>query len=295
MKTSEDLLKIIIKYAVLEKELESINIDSEKNKKSIQQAVNTYKHTYKFYAHHYLAISYIYHSMINSSNSYCIMVKNHMRDFFKVSNEGEEKFYLSINEPFCQHILLQYAKLNEVLPDLDLECHRNDREPPQSVKQLLCTEKLITSYQYLHSLNQKIKQSKIQNLRNNLFAHPFKDEKKKSVVFLDEVSNSLMLSLRALCDEKDQIDFDSSPNRILFFCEKYLSKGYERSYMKHRYYKNGGNERICTHTTKSQKHINEIYSFMEVIKSEALLSIEPILRPDIKNLTNEINIYFNKQ
>ena len=39
MKTSEDLLKIIIKYAVLEKELESINIDSEKNKKYIQTYV----------------------------------------------------------------------------------------------------------------------------------------------------------------------------------------------------------------------------------------------------------------
>ncbi|BEN60919.1 hypothetical protein SMKC069_36100 [Serratia marcescens] len=291
-KNMDIILRFLIRnYAINgSSSFDSLFSDGIEKTKLYTQAYNEFKINFQFYVNRYLALSYIYHSMINAGSTFSSMV---LLEEVKIINldrgPKDTNFYYARNEPFGHQIIMQYAKLYEALVNIDaLEGDSNkfnENEKRHALK-ILDSDKLKDAYVYLNDLRNRIESSGALKLRNNIFAHPFKDGGAGSVVFLEQVTSKVYSILRDLCDETDREKYEGSDNRIRFFCSNYIMRAvYGGS--------DGCNalssiEKQFAIKTKAQKHIIALYEFMSILRGEKLLGVEPFLIVDINTVKAEL-------
>jgi len=213
-----------------------------------------YKNKYKRFIHRYIAISTVYHSLINISNFYYSTRKLYKEGKIVITQKKSGNFEMALNEPFVSSLIIQYCKLSESLWDYR-KAERN-KSYNDKVSQFLKTNTLKTKYNNLHILVQKINDSHIKELRDKVFAHPFSDNTNKMVSLVDVVDKTYK-SLRQLCDENHITQYDCERHKLKFYCEKYL-------------YGNG----------HSQKHLKIIYDFLKEFREEYFFGKEPYLYTD---------------
>lgn len=275
---SELILRFLIRnYAV--NSTSSFNDLFEDNMlkpKIFNQSYNKFVHEYKYYVNRYMALGYIYHSLINIGSSYGSMVFLHDNKLFNLNKGKEESnFFIAVNEPLGHQVIMQYAKLYEALVDIDALDDSNEKTNEKDRKhalKLLANDILKDKYIYLSDLRRRIKSSGVLDLRNNIFAHPFKDKDAGSVIFLEYVRNKMFSIFRELCDAKDKDRYDKSKNRIRFFCGNYI--------MSVNYDFKGSFQGEFRIKTSAQTHIKALYDFMSVLRDEKLLGEEPLLMVD---------------
>lgn len=274
----ESILRFLIRnYAIKStSSFDELFETNESKPKVFRKAYKKFECDYQFYVNRYMALSYIYYSLINIGSSYSSMVFLHENKVFYL-NKGKEEtnFFIAANEPFGHQVIMQYAKLYEALVDIDALGNDSDsfnKKDKKHAAKLLDTDNLINGYSYLSDLRKKIELSGVLQLRNSIFAHPFKDGEAGSVVFLEYVSDKIFSIFRELCDEKDKHRYDECSNRIRFYCSNYImSANYDfKGSMK-------GEFRI---STKAQSHIKALYDFMSILRNEKLLGEEPLLMAD---------------
>ncbi|MBK0035869.1 hypothetical protein IBT47_26735 [Erwinia sp. S43] len=178
---------------------------------------------------------------------------------------------------------MQYAKLYEALVDieaLDADNTNFNAKDKKHATKLLDNNIVKKEYFYLSDLRRRIKSSGVLELRNNVFAHPFKDGEAGSVIFPKDVTNKMHSILRELCDDKDKKQYDKSKNRIVYFCNNYL--------MSANYSYKGSIKGEFRIETQAHRHIKELYKFMSVIRNEKLLGEEPLLQVGLQNAKDEL-------
>lgn len=254
--------------------------------KSYSQSLREFTRDYQFYVNRYLALSYIYHSLTSVGSSFSTMAFLEKEKVINLSRDPKPtNFYYSINEPFGHQVIMQYVKLYEALVNIDALDDNSGRFKEFEIKharRLLDSEYLKEKYLYLNDLRNRIHTSGALDLRNELFAHPFKDGSAGSVVFLESVTEKVFEIFKDLCDEEDRNDYERSDNRIRFFCNNYLmSVG--RDLMRN-------NKIYFVIKTKSRKHIKAIYEFMSAIRKEKLLDEEPLLMVDYGRAVEELKV-----
>lgn len=277
MKTSEvdHILRFFIRnFSVnCESSFEDLFESIESKPKVFKQAYRKFQCEYQFYVNRYMALSYIYNSLVNIGSLYTSMVFLHQNKLFNIDGGANElKFFMSVNEPFGHQVIMQYAKLYEALIDIDalnIESEFFNERDKKHARKMLDNKVLKDKYDYLGRLRKRIESSGVLYLRNSIFAHPFKDGGSGSVVFLKDVNDLMFTIFRELCDSKDRANYDSAQNRIKFFCDNYLMKA---TYDVKSVFKRELNMR-----TQAQKHIKELYEFMSVLRKEKLLDEEPLL------------------
>lgn len=223
-----------------------------------------YKNNYKRFVHRYIAISTVYHSLINISNFYYSTRKLYKEDKIIIDQKKPGNFNMALNEPFVSSLIIQYCKLSESLWDYR-EAEKN-KSYHDKVSQFLKSESLKLKYNDLHDLVQKINDSHIKELRDKVFAHPFSDNKNKMVSLVDVVDKTY-ISLRKLCDENHQTWYDGERHKLKFYCEKYL-------------FGNG----------HSQKHIKIIYNFLKEFREEYFFGKEPYLYSDSEKYKSHLSM-----
>lgn len=282
----ESALRFLIRnYAVNSaSSFEDLFETNESIPKAFRRAHTRFKCDYQFYVNRYMALSYIYYSLINIGSLYSSMVFLHENKTFDLNSGKEESnFFIAANEPFGHQVIMQYAKLYEALVDLGALNNDSDlfnKKDKKHAAKLLDNNKLISGYSYLSALRKKIELSGVLQLRNTIFAHPFKDGEAGSVVFLEYISDKIFSIFRELCDEKDKRKYDDSSNRIRFYCNNYI--------MSASYDFKGGMKGEFRIKTKAQTHIKAIYDFMSILRNEKLLGEEPLLMVDTKNARFEL-------
>ncbi|WP_227317685.1 hypothetical protein [Cedecea davisae] len=285
-KNNESILRFLIRnYAINSTSSfdELFDINAIKPKK-LKQSHNEFRCNYQFYVNRYLALSYIYQSFANIGSSYSTMALLEERKIFNLNKRKEaDKFYITINEPFMHQVVMQYAKLYEALVNIDaLNSENNlfnEKERKHAVK-LLSGPTLKTKYLYLNELRKRIESSGVLDLRNSIFAHPFKDENAGSVVFLEDVTSKMFKIFKDLCDDEDKNRYDKASNRIRFFCNNYI--------MRAEYDATGVFKQEFRIITKAKTHVKAIYDFMSAIRDEKLLGEEPILIVDASMAKSEL-------
>lgn len=285
VKPSESILRFFIRNYSLNSSysFEKMIENGTSTPKIIKKTHREFQCNYKFYVDRYLALSYIYYSFINIGSSYSSTFFLHERKFYSISKgKDESNFFISANEPFAHQVIMQYAKLYEALVDVEAlnqdstDFNSNDKK---HASKMLNTNTLKEKYCYLDSLRKKVKSSGALDLRNNIFAHPFKNGEAGSVVFLEDVSNRLFSIFGELCDDKDKSKYNKSKNRIHFFCSNYImSANFD--------FKGVFKQELRIKTT-AQTHIKAIYDFMSVIRNEKLLGEEPLLQVNLDDAKKE--------
>jgi len=274
----ESVLRFLIRNFAIKSasSFEDLFKTNESKPKIFRQCYKKFECDYQFYVNRYMALSYIYYSLINIGSSYSSMVFLHESKIFNLNKgKGESNFFIAANEPFGHQVIMQYAKLYEALVDIDALDNDSDifnKKDKKHATKLLDNDNLKNGYYYLSGLRKKIELSGVLQLRNSIFAHPFKDGEAGSVVFLEYVSNKIFSIFRELCDEKDKQKYDDAENRIRFYCSNYI--------MSANYDFKGAIRREFRISTKAQSHIKEIYDFMSIIRDEKLLGEEPLLMVD---------------
>ncbi|EPY4849149.1 hypothetical protein ACXDJT_002869 [Klebsiella pneumoniae] len=285
----DDKIKPILRFLIRNYAINSTSsfedlFENKPKPKVFRQSYNRFKCDYQFYVNRYMALSYIYHSLINIGSLYSSVVFLHENNtFFLNKGKKESNFFIAVNEPFGHQVIMQYAKLYEALVDIDALDDDSDifnEKDKRHAAKLLANSNLINGYSYLSNLRKKIELSGILQLRNSIFAHPFKDGDAGSVVFLEYVSNKIFAIFRELCDEKDKYKYDKCSNRIRFYCNNYI--------MSTNYDFKGGAKGELRISTSAQSHIKEIYDFMSILRSEKLLNEEPLLMVDTSKARIEL-------
>lgn len=284
-KIPEYILRFFIRnYAInSSSSFEDLIGDMKLTPKIVKQAYRKFDCDYRFYTNRYMALSYIYYSLINIGSSYSSTIFLNERNLFRINKGKEESsFFITANEPFAHQVIMQYAKLYEALVDvgaLDKDNHNFNDIEKKHASRLLDSDVIKDNYVYLNTLREKIKSSGALDLRNNLFAHPFKNEETGTVVFLEDVSLRLFSIFKELCDDKDKDKFQNSNNRISFFCSNYL--------MSANFDFKGSIRRDFTVKTTAKTHIKAIYDFMSVLRNEKLFGEEPLLKVNADDAKNE--------
>lgn len=282
----ESVLRFLIRnYAInSSSSFEGLFEANESPPKVFRRAHTNFKCNYQFYVNRYMALSYIYYSLINIGSLYSSMMFLHENKTFHLNKgKGESNFFIAANEPFGHQVIMQYAKLYEALVDIDALNDDSDifnEKDKKHAAKLLDNNKLISGYSYLSALRKKIEMSGVLELRNTIFAHPFKDGTAGSVVFLENVSDKVFSIFRELCDEEDKRKYDESSNRIRFYCSNYI--------MSASYDFKGSIKGEFRMSTKAQAHIKAIYDFMSILRNEKLLGEEPLLMANTNNARFEL-------
>jgi hypothetical protein len=286
-KVSEEMLRFFIRnYAInSSSSFEHLIGDMALAPKTLRQAYRNFQCNYQFYVNRYMALSYIYYSLINAGSSYSSTAFLHENKVFSINKGKEESnFFRSANEPFAHQVIMQYAKLYEALVDGDALTNDDQNFNAKDIKhasKILDSNILRDKYKYLETLRKKIKSSGVLDLRNNIFAHPFKDGEVGSVVFLEYVSNKLLSIFEQLCDDRDISKYQKSDNRIHFFCSNYImSANFD--------FKGVFRNEFRVKTT-AQKHIKGIYDFMSVLRNEKLFGEEPLLQVKFDDAKSEFD------
>lgn len=259
-------LEVMIRFSAFE-DKDTFEVLKQIDEKRHEKTLRLYRQKYKFYVHRYVALSYIYQSMINIANTFSYF-DEHKKALI---HEREKNIYLAMNEPFAQGIIIQYAKLKEALVDI-----YSDEPRDIALKERLLKNKSVEAgYSALSELYQKIKESNVEDLRNTIFAHPFKADK-KNVIYPYEATENILSTFKSLCDEPDNRAFSKSKNRIAYFCNQYLMKASRILYLRD---KNKNSIK-----TNAQKHVRIINEFMCLLRDEYFFGYEPILIPDEKTM-----------
>ncbi|MDD1949027.1 hypothetical protein M1Q09_04930 [Klebsiella variicola] len=285
----DDKIKSILRFLIRNYAINSTSsfedlFENKPKPKVFRQSYNRFKCDYQFYVNRYMALSYIYHSLINIGSLYSSVAFLHENNIFYLNKgQKESNFFIAANEPFGHQVIMQYAKLYEALVDIDALDDNGDifnEKDKRHAAKLLANSNLINGYSYLSNLRKKIELSGVLQLRNSIFAHPFKDGDAGSVVFLEYVSNKIFAIFRELCDEKDKHKYDKCSNRIRFYCNNYI--------MSANYDFKGGIKGELRISTRAQSHIKELYDFMSILRSEKLLNEEPLLMVDTSKARIEL-------
>ncbi len=214
-------------------------------------AIDNYKSNHKRYVHRYVAISHIYHSLINCSSLFDVNTQLYLSRKITVRKEKSKQLTIAMYESFVQQLFIQYAKLSEVLNDIsdnDSISHQN------KYYDLITKNGLDESYAPLLDLLKKINNSSVKTLRDKIFAHPFKETKKIIALSPHIAVEEVYKTLRELCDEEKKDKYDKEERKVLFFTNNYLIKG-----------------------ENSKKHLYIIYNFMKNIRKKTFFDIDPYI------------------
>jgi len=250
---ADHALSLMIKFCLFEEDCFPV-LKNHFGNDCYNSALSNYQSNYKRYVHRYVALSHIYHSLINCSSLFDMNVRLYLRKQITVREEQLDRFSRAMHESFVQQLFIQYAKLAEALIDDIPDDGKDPASHHDKYRDLITRNNLEEVYLPLLRLLKKIKDSSIQTLRNKIFAHPFKDTK-KVIAFSSHIAvEEIYKTLRVLCDEDKKDQYDKEVRKVLFFTNSHIIKG-----------------------EKSRKHLYIIYEFMKKLRMNAFLNIDPYI------------------
>lgn len=261
-------LSLMIKFCLFEEECFPI-LKKHFGDECYNEAIKNYQSNYKRYVHRYVAISHIYHSLINCSSLFDMNVRLYLREQIVVREDQLKKFSISMHESFIQQLFIQYAKLSEALIDDEADIDKDPVSHRDKFNDLIIKNDLKEVYAPLLKLLKRIKKTSIQTLRNKIFAHPFKDTRKVIAFSSHIAEREIYKTLRDLCEDNKKSEYDRAERKILFFTNNYIIKG-----------------------EKSKKHLFIIYEFMKALRKNAFFNIDPFIYLDPQDAIEMINISF---
>lgn len=227
------------------------------------KAFEYFKSELELFVNKKIALDRIYNSLNNASQTYAIFRQMEGSGNIKSLSENDKyKIFMSFNESFISSLIINFSKLREVL-NFKKNIIIND-------------ESLFNAFSYLNKLNNRIGSAKVTDLRNGWFAHAY-EVQRDGIVYRDkDIKNNIMNVLRELCDEKHRIEFDSSSDRLNFFCEKYLFEGYTTHNIKSIISDliNNTKNTSANISTKPKELPRELYNFSMVIRDVKLFGVE---------------------
>ncbi|MDR2994738.1 MAG: hypothetical protein LBV11_13145 [Bacillus cereus] len=210
-----------------------------------------------------IALDRIYNSLNNASQTYAIFRQMEGNgNINAVSENDKSKMFMAFNESFISALIINFSKLREVL-NFKKNVIINDEE-------------LFNKFSYLNELNNRIGSAKVTDLRNGWFAHAYEKER-DGIVYRDkDIKKNVINVLRALCDEKHRIEFDSSSDRLNFFCEKYLFEGYTTYNIQSIISDLVNNTKVslANVSTKAKELPHELHKFSMLIRDVKLFGVE---------------------
>lgn len=210
-----------------------------------------------------IALDRIYNSLNNASQTYAIFRQMEGNgNINALSEKDKSKMFMAFNESFLSSLIINFSKLREVL---------NFKK-----KVIVQDELLFNRFSYLNELNNRIDSSNVTELRNGWFAHAYEKER-DGIVYRDkDIKDNIMNVLRELCDEKHRLEFDSSCDRLNFFCEKYLFEGYTTYDLRSIISDLVNNTKVSSAnvSTKAKELLRELYNFSVAIRDVKLFGVE---------------------
>jgi len=222
-----------------------------------------FKSELEFFVNKKIALDRIYNSLNNASQTYAIFRQMEGNGNINALSENDKsKMFMAFNESFISALIINFTKLREVL-NFKKNVIINDEE-------------LFNNFTYLNELNNRIGNAKVTDLRNGWFAHAYEKER-DGIVYRDkDIKKNIINVLRELCDEKHRIEFDSSSDRLNFFCEKCLFEGYTTYNIQSIISDLVNNTKIslANVSTKAKELPRELYNFSMAVRDIKLFGIE---------------------
>ncbi|MEY0027252.1 hypothetical protein AB7459_01320 [Providencia rettgeri] len=222
-----------------------------------------YKNNHKRYINRYLAIANVYHSLINATNVFNLGILAYESDVFIISNSDRKKLRMAITESFAQSLCIQLSKLDECLWIYPLmnKGDKNFQSEKDKYNDFIIKNDLELNYVGLLEITKRIKESKVKDLRDKIFAHPFSCNKRGDVISLNDVVKKFYEIVRVLVNDEYRIDFEKidEDKKLRFYVDKHL---------------------IAANDNQAKSHLNEISLFMNYFKLKAMGNVTPVLYID---------------
>lgn len=222
-----------------------------------------FKSDFELFVNKKIALDRIYNSLNNASQTYAIFRQMEKSGNINAISENDKgKMFMAFNESFISALIINFSKLREVL---------------NFKKNAIIKDKaLLNEFSYLDEFNNRIGRAKVTDLRNGWFAHAYENER-DGIVYRDkDITKNIINVLRELCDEKHRIEFDSSSDRLNFFCEKYLFEGNVTYNIKSTISDivNNTNTSSSNVSTKAKELPRELYNFSKAIQDIKLFGVQ---------------------